>query len=199
MVRYQCLFAVLVAAQPQPIGVEHAGLVDALIGVGAEVIALGLQQVGRQPLLAIAVVVGQRGGERRHGNAQCIAVPTTCRQAGCAFSTALVKYGASSRFSSFGSASKASLMRSRNARPDDAAAAPQQGDVAVVERPVVFLGRRLHLHEALGVAANLRGVQGLRASASMNVLRSPVNLAVGPLSTLLARTRASFMADRQRA
>ena len=45
--------------------------------------------------------------------------------------------------------------------PDDAAAAPEQGDVAVVERPVVLLGGRLKLHEALGVAADFGGVEGL--------------------------------------
>ena len=44
---------------------------------------------------------------------------------------------------------------------DDAAAAPQHGDRAVVEFPVVLLGGRGQLHEALGVAGNLRGVEGL--------------------------------------
>ena len=55
------------AALARPIGVEElaAGLVDALVGVGAEVVALGLQQVGGQALAAVAVVEGQRGGERR--------------------------------------------------------------------------------------------------------------------------------------
>ena len=48
---------------------KHALLVDAAVGVGAEVIALGLQQIGRQAGGAVAVVVGQRGRECRHGNA----------------------------------------------------------------------------------------------------------------------------------
>ena len=54
----------------KPIGVEHARLVDAVVGVGAEVVALGLQQVGRQPVAAVAVVVGQGRGEGRRGDAQ---------------------------------------------------------------------------------------------------------------------------------
>ena len=57
-------------SQPDPIAVENAFLVDAVVGVGAEIVALGLQQIGRQPLGAIAVVVGQGRGERRRGNAQ---------------------------------------------------------------------------------------------------------------------------------
>jgi hypothetical protein len=46
------------AAKVQPFSVESAGLVDALIRVGAEVIALGLQQIGRQTILTDAVVIG---------------------------------------------------------------------------------------------------------------------------------------------
>ena len=39
-----------------PVGVEElaARLVDALVGVGAEIIALGLEQVGREALAAVA-------------------------------------------------------------------------------------------------------------------------------------------------
>jgi hypothetical protein len=45
------------AAVAGPVGVEElaARLVEALVGVGAEVIALRLQQVGRQPRAAVAV------------------------------------------------------------------------------------------------------------------------------------------------
>ena len=46
-------------------------------------------------------------------------------------------------------------------RADDTAATPEERDIAVVERPVVLLGRRFHLHEALGIAANLRRIQRL--------------------------------------
>ena len=45
--------------------------------------------------------------------------------------------------------------------PDDAAAAPQHGDRAVVELPVVLPGGRGQLHEALGIAGDLRGVERL--------------------------------------
>src|SRR5208283_1938822 len=61
-----------VAALPRPVGVEElaAWLVHSLVSVSAEVIALGLEQVGGQPLAAIAVVERQRRGERRDGNAR---------------------------------------------------------------------------------------------------------------------------------
>src|ERR1035438_4934554 len=57
-----------IAARAGPVGVEElaARLVDALVGVRAEVVALRLQQVRRQPRAAIAVEEGQRCHERRH-------------------------------------------------------------------------------------------------------------------------------------
>ena len=48
-----------------PQGVERARLVHALVGVGAEVVALALDEGGRQTLGTQAVEVGQRRGERR--------------------------------------------------------------------------------------------------------------------------------------
>jgi len=43
-----------------PVGMEilAARLVDPLVGVGAEKVALSLEQVGREPLAAIAVIIG---------------------------------------------------------------------------------------------------------------------------------------------
>src|SRR5689334_11312016 len=46
-------------------------------------------------------------------------------------------------------------------RPNDAAAAPQEGAIAEIQRPAKFLRRCLKLNESLGVAANLRGVKGV--------------------------------------
>ena len=48
-----------------PVGVEElsAGSVDALVGVGAEVVALGLEEVGAGAGTAVAVEVGKRGAE----------------------------------------------------------------------------------------------------------------------------------------
>ena len=47
----------------QPFGVEDAGLVGPLVGVRAEIVALGLEQVGREAGAAVLVVIGQRRAE----------------------------------------------------------------------------------------------------------------------------------------
>src|SRR5436190_21033419 len=54
-----------------PVGVEKlaARLVDAFVGVGTEIIALRLEQVGRQSFAAIRIVKPQRGAEGGHGDA----------------------------------------------------------------------------------------------------------------------------------
>src|ERR1019366_4106118 len=59
------------ASVARPVGVEElaAGLVESLVGMGAEVVALGLEKVGRAPLRAIGDGEGQRGAEGRHRDA----------------------------------------------------------------------------------------------------------------------------------
>ena len=54
-----------------PVGVKEltAWPIDALVGVGAEVVALRLQQVGRQDGVAVLIKEGQRGAESRHRDA----------------------------------------------------------------------------------------------------------------------------------
>src|SRR5687767_14479596 len=55
----------------RPIQVEKgaARLIDAFVGVRAEVVALRLQEVGRQLRGTIAVVIGQSSHQCRSGNA----------------------------------------------------------------------------------------------------------------------------------
>src|SRR6516225_9368490 len=59
------------SAAAGPVGVEElfAGLVDTFVGVGAEIIALGLEEVGGEPGTTVAVEVGQGRAHRRQGNA----------------------------------------------------------------------------------------------------------------------------------
>src|SRR5437899_9390332 len=59
------------AAGAGPVAVEELAtrLVHAFVGVRAEVIALGLEQVRGQAFAAEAVEERQRGAERRHGDA----------------------------------------------------------------------------------------------------------------------------------
>jgi len=55
----------------RPIDVEEfaAGLVDAFVGVGAEEVALALEEVLGEAFGAVAVVVGEGAGEAGHGDA----------------------------------------------------------------------------------------------------------------------------------
>ena len=93
------------SAAAGPVGVEElaARLVDALVGVGAEVVALGLQQVRGQPSRAVAVEEGERGRERRRRDAGL----DRARRPRGATSLVLVracslKNSSTSRFDSFG-------------------------------------------------------------------------------------------------
>ena len=58
------------AVRVGPVEVEalSPGSIDALVGMGAEIVALGLKQVGRQALGAITVVISERAHEGRAGN-----------------------------------------------------------------------------------------------------------------------------------
>jgi len=61
------------AAGAGPVGVDEfaSWLVDALVGVCAEVVALGLEQVGGETLGTVAVKEGQGRGECGGGDAEC--------------------------------------------------------------------------------------------------------------------------------
>lgn len=53
-----------------PLRVEHAFFINAAVSMSAKIIALRLQQIGREALLAVAVNVAQRVTERRDWRAQ---------------------------------------------------------------------------------------------------------------------------------
>src|ERR1700730_8714199 len=52
----------------QPFRVVHARFINSLVSVGTEIVALRLEQVRRQALLAIAIEVGQGRTERGNGD-----------------------------------------------------------------------------------------------------------------------------------
>jgi len=71
--------------------------------MGAEEIALRLQQIRRQTLGTIAIEVGQRSAKGRRGHAVINAVETATRQLRCVLAMMSVKYWSSRRLCSFGS------------------------------------------------------------------------------------------------
>src|ERR1035437_8702714 len=152
-----------VAARAGPVGVEEfaARLVHALVGVRAEVIALRLQQVRRQPRAAIAVEERQRRHERRHRDSRfrrlghhapprCLASPDHFREIPIQQQVAQLRIGR-----------KRSLDLAQERAADDAARAPHHGDFAIVEIPLVFFGRLAQHHEPLRIADDLRSQQRL--------------------------------------
>ena len=125
----------------------------------AEVIALGLQQVRRQPRLAIAVVVGERRAEGWRGDAVFD---------GGADGDAPVRLGAGDdvgeeRIENEVFQPGVLLVGVGDAVEEsganDAAAAPDAGDVLEVEVPIVEFAGGSELDHALGVAHDFRGVE----------------------------------------
>ena len=190
--------------QLQPLAVELLieGLIHALVGVGAEIVPLGLQEVGGESLAAVAVVVGEGRAELRHrqphlrGDDDCLP-PGVLRLLG-RFGKVAVEEQILQVFVLV----ERLFDPVQELGPNDAAAAPEHGTVAVVEGPVVFLGGRLKLDEALSVGADFGSVQGLPHGLDELLLVADVGpdvFAVGPARTLLARVRASLTALMQRA
>ena len=127
--------------------------------MGAEIVSLRLQQIGRQHLAAERIVVAQRGGERRGRDPQLgggdddlaprrLRVLDDVLEVGIQQQVIQIRIGVEGVFDPF-----------QEDSADNAAAAPQHRDRAVVERPSVLLGRRGDLDESLRVRADLRGVQ----------------------------------------
>src|ERR1035437_8425929 len=152
-----------VAALARPVGVKElaARLVHALVGVRAEVIALRLQQVRRQPRAAIAVEERQRRHERRHGDSRlhslsdhpppgCLAALDHATEILIQQQVAQIRFGR-----------KRSLDLAQECAADDAARAPHHGDFAIVQIPLVFLRRLAQHHEPLRVADDFRSQQRL--------------------------------------
>ena len=192
----------------RPAGVERPVPVQPAVGVGPEVVAQPLQEVGR---------AARSGGSRRstpgrrRRRAPGRRAPRPGRPPGARTpapsTTASRKYGASSRLASAGSPCVGLLDPVEEAGADDAAAAPDGGDGPHVQRPAVLGGGGGELLEALGVGHHLGGVEGpadrLDRSADPGAPDPcpgcPDQSRPGPGKTPAARTRSALRAERERA
>ncbi len=104
---------------------KHARPVHALIGVRAEIIPLGLQQVRRQSAAAIAVVIGQRGGKGRRGDAEMDRRGNDVPPVGLGVSYRFLEIGGQEQVFQFRIGGEGILDAFQEDRADDAAAAPQ--------------------------------------------------------------------------
>ena len=126
-----------------------ARFVGTLVSVCAEVVALRLQQIGRQTLGSVAVKEGNGGSHARHRNTALNRFGhhfTPCRQTG--FQHAFeIRIGTQETKSGLASYAIADVTQERAA--DDAAFAPQEGSVAVIQCPIVVFTGFADQHKAL--------------------------------------------------
>ena len=136
-----------------------SGLIDAFVGVGAEVVALGLEQICGEAFGAVAVEEGEGGAEGGNGDAALSGdgddvAPAFLAVTDFAFEIGVQQERLEARMFVVGI-----LDFAEEGAADDAAAAPHHGDAAVVEVPVVFLGGGAQEHKALCVADNFGGIK----------------------------------------
>ena len=129
--------------------------------MGAEVVALGLQQVRRQPPAAVAVVVAERGGDRRRREPELDGHAHDAAPAGLGALDLAREERIEQQVRQLGVLVEGALDLAEEGGADDAAAAPHERDAAVVEVPPVRFRGRAHELVALGVADELRGVERL--------------------------------------
>src|SRR6056297_2052122 len=108
------------------------GGVDPLVGVCTEVIALGLQQVGRQAAAAIAVVKIEGRGHSRHGNSQLDSLGGDPAPGGLVIFNKLPKVVVQQQIRQVGAALEGLLDIAQKDTADNAAFAPHHGYLPVI-------------------------------------------------------------------
>jgi hypothetical protein len=158
-----------VATPSCPVDVDVLALLVLLVGVfgldaecvGTEVVTLSLQQVGGQVLGTVTVVEAERGAESRCGNTPEGALGDDVSPAGLSLVDSLVEEIVEEQVLKVGvgTVSLGDVLQEDGA--DDASTAPHEGNLGLVELPVVLLGGVLDQHETLSIRDNLGGVKGL--------------------------------------
>ncbi len=142
-----------------PLRVERAFHVHALVGVGAEIVPLRLGQVVGQPGAAIAVEVGQRDHQARRGNGRFGRPTDHGPQVLLPGQDLLGQPWIDEQVGQIGpvAVGRADLLQDRC--PDDAAAAPDAGHFRQLQSVAVNLRRPAKLGHPLGVGNNHRRVK----------------------------------------
>src|SRR5262249_6224849 len=131
---------------PDPVGVKRPLLVHPLIGVSAEVVALRLQQVGREPLAPIAVKIRESRGKTGYRQPEFDRRGPHRGRARLGLGGGGGKNLAKERVPGAGVRVEGALDSFEDRARDDAPAAPQQRNIAVIQFPLEFARRRLQLH-----------------------------------------------------
>ena len=129
--------------------------VGTLVRVRPKVIALSLQQVGRQAAAAVTIEVGQRRRESRDGKALLDGRRDDSTPGRLCFLDRLPEEVVQQKVFQVRVLVKRVLDVLQEDRTNDAATSPQQRDRAVVQLPAELLRGRIKLDVALRVTAKL--------------------------------------------
>ena len=110
-----------------------AGLVNALICVRAKVVALRLQEIGRQTGTTVRVIVVERRAHGRNGNAQIHGRLDDRTPGVLCLGDHLLEVGIKQQVRKLGIGVERLFDLAEEARADDAALTPDQRDLAVVQ------------------------------------------------------------------
>ena len=130
-------------------------------GVGTEVVTLGLQQVGGQVLGTVTVVEAEGGAESGCGDTPKSTLGDDVSPAGLSLVDSLVEEVIEEQVLEVGvgTVGLGDVLQEDGA--DNASTAPHEGNLGLVELPVVLLCGVLDQHEALSIRNDLGGVESL--------------------------------------
>lgn len=135
--------------------------VEELVGVGTEVISLGLEEVSGELGGSVTVVESQSGGKGRGGDSPGDSLGHSSSPGGVSLGDGALEEVVKQQVLELGVLSVSLGDVSKENGSDDATTSPHEGDTGVVELPAVGLGGLSDEHEALGVRDDLGGVKGL--------------------------------------
>src|ERR1700682_398653 len=142
-----------------PFGMKYPWLVDALVGMRPEKVTLRLQQIGRQARRAITIEVSERCGKRGNGHTKLDRSGNRDAPVVLGLGDDVGEIGIEQEIMQrrIALVSIDDVIQKRSA--NDAAAAPDRGDVAEVQVPVVLFARGPEQLHSLGVRDDLGGVE----------------------------------------
>lgn len=135
--------------------------VEAFIGMGAEIIALGLEEISREAFGAVAIVVAECGAERGCSDAKLDGGLDRVAPVGLRLADDVAEVGIENQVFEVGVATVGGRDVIEEVRADDASSAPDRSDVAEVEAPVIKFAGCSQLDEPLGIADDLACVEGV--------------------------------------
>jgi hypothetical protein len=130
---------------------KRAGVVEALVGVCAKVVALGLEEVGREALRAVAVIERQRSAKCGDWDAEEGCLRDNDAPRVLAALDGLGKEVVEEQVGQLRVLLEGIADVAQEAAADDAAATSHEGNGREVELPAKLLRRLAHQHESLRV------------------------------------------------